>query len=99
MNKTIITLLIGGAVLGGGYAIYSGSRNAEQNSLLTIEGTNLEGVFQQITFSSTGCTYVEGNGDKRTEGFATIQDVETTCGISDDIMVSNDQFSCATDLC
>lgn len=98
MKKTIIYSLVGVAVVGG-YFLYTATRNAEDKaSLLSIQGTSIDGVFQEMTFSNNGCVYSDESG-RNFVGNTTTQEIEITCGIGDTEGVTAEQFSCAMNTC
>lgn len=98
MKKIIITSLIGLGVVGGGILLYSATRGVKDNSILTIQGTNMEGLFQEISFSGQGCNYNDESG-RTISGNTTTEEVETACGIGLNEGVTAEQFSCAMSLC
>lgn len=98
MKKILISSLIGAGVVAGGIILYTASREVKDNSILTIQGTNMEGLFQEITFSGQGCSYSDETG-RTVAGETTTEDVETTCGIGLSSGVTAEQFSCAMSLC
>lgn len=97
MNKAIIATLVGGAIIGGGI-IYSQSRDGETRSIITLQGTNSEGVEQSLTFNHSSCNYTDSTGVV-IDGSVSAFQVEQTCMLGLDSSLSEEQFTCALELC
>ncbi len=95
MKKIIITSLVGLGVVGG-IVLFSVNRN-EDNSIITIQGTNSEGVFQTITFTGASCVYSDTKGNTAL-GLTDSKDIEKLCKINNN-NVTSEEFSCAMNLC
>lgn len=97
MNKAIIATLVGGAIIGGGI-IYSQSRTENMHSVITLQGTNSAGVEQTLTFNHESCNYTDSTG-VAIDGAVSAFQVEQTCMLGLESKLSEEQFTCALELC
>jgi hypothetical protein len=95
MKKIVITSLVGLGIVGG-IVLFSINRS-EDESIVTIQGTNSEGVFQTITFTDNSCVYNDTKGNSAL-GLTDSQNIEKFCDIKTE-NVTSEQFSCALNLC
>lgn len=97
MNKAIIATLVGGAIIGGGI-IYSQSRTGNTHSVITLQGTNAVGIEQSLTFNHDSCNYTDSTGVV-IDGTVSAFQVEQACMLGLESSLSEEQFTCALELC